>query len=85
MQLPEDRSLGPLVSTISDFSLQFEEVVLRLLPSGSFLFFMSATVLYYRQRPARIQYSRLLWIKLVRHQFNLPTWVQISLAVGSHE
>lgn len=73
MQLPEDGSLGPLVSSISDFSLRFEEVVLRLLPSGSFLFFVSATVLYYRQRPARIRYSRLLWIKLVRHIFDLST------------
>lgn len=61
-----DNAFRPLVDSMADFSLKFEESMIQLLPSGSFFFFAAATVLYYRQRPARVQYSSLLWIKLVR-------------------
>ncbi|KAJ6785660.1 hypothetical protein PWT90_06005 [Aphanocladium album] len=49
---------------IPDVTLEFEESILQILPSGSFLFFAAALVLYYWQHPARIRRSKLLWVKL---------------------
>ncbi|KAJ2976534.1 hypothetical protein NQ176_g4897 [Zarea fungicola] len=64
MLLPTDGSFWPKYFPIFDFSLTFEETILQILPSGSFIFFASAIVLYYRQKPVRIRRSALLWAKL---------------------
>ncbi|TQV90059.1 ABC multidrug transporter [Cordyceps javanica] len=58
-----DGSFWPLVP-IPDLSLYFEESILQILPSASFIFFASALVLKYRQKPVQICRSRLLWVKL---------------------
>ncbi|KAJ4145410.1 hypothetical protein LMH87_004262 [Akanthomyces muscarius] len=58
-----DGSFWPLVA-IPDLSLYFEESILQILPSASFIFFASALVLYYCQNPVQIRRSRLLWVKL---------------------
>lgn len=48
-----------------DFSLKFEETILQILPSSSFIFFASASFLHYRQNNARIRRGQLLWAKMV--------------------
>lgn len=60
-----DHWFWPVALPIFDFSLKFEETILQLLPSCSFLLFASATFLYYWNTKARIRRSRLLWTKLV--------------------
>ncbi|KAJ2979045.1 hypothetical protein NQ176_g3481 [Zarea fungicola] len=59
-----DGSFWPESFPFFDFSLTFEETILQILPSGSFILFASALVLYYRQRPVCIRHSALLWVKL---------------------
>ncbi|KAJ4155490.1 hypothetical protein LMH87_000731 [Akanthomyces muscarius] len=59
-----DHWFWPVAFPVFDFSLKFEETILQLLPSCSFILFASATFLYYRQTNARIRRSRLLWTKL---------------------
>ncbi|ATY62777.1 ABC transporter [Cordyceps militaris] len=59
-----DHWFWPVALPIFDFSLKFEETILQLLPSCSFLLFASATFLYYWNTKARIRRSRLLWTKL---------------------
>lgn len=61
----DDESFWPESFPIFDFTLKFEETILQILPSGSFVFFASALILYYYQRPVRIHRSGLLWLKLV--------------------
>ncbi|OAA70783.1 ABC transporter [Akanthomyces lecanii RCEF 1005] len=59
-----DHWFWPVAFPVFDFSLKFEETILQLLPSCSFILFASATFLYYRQTNARIRRTRLLWTKL---------------------
>lgn len=65
MLFTTDSSFWPNAVPIPDFNLKFEESIIEILPSGSFLFFASATFLYYRLSPARIRPSPLLWWKVV--------------------
>ncbi|OAR02281.1 hypothetical protein LLEC1_06609 [Akanthomyces lecanii] len=64
MALPMDSSFWPSTFPLFDFSLRFEESILEILPSSCFIFFGSATCLYYLQQPIYVRKSALLWLKL---------------------
>lgn len=66
MSLPGDSQVWVSGFKIFDFTLKFEESFLEILPNASFLFFGSASYLYYQLQPVFVRYSPLLWIKLVR-------------------
>ncbi|KAJ3492552.1 hypothetical protein NLG97_g5313 [Lecanicillium saksenae] len=51
-------------ATMPDLTLEFEASILQILPSSSFLCFAVALILHYRQKPARIRRSTLLWAKV---------------------
>ncbi|KAJ6788849.1 hypothetical protein PWT90_07001 [Aphanocladium album] len=65
MSLPTDGLFWPFNSPVFDFSLKFEETILEILPSSSFLLFAAGTYLYYLQQPVYVRHSLLLWLKLV--------------------
>lgn len=76
MSLPTDSYWWPPDSQIFDFSLKFEETMLGLVPSCSFLLLGAATYWYYRRRPVYIRDSLLLWTKLVSAL--IPSWNSAS-------
>ncbi|KAJ6789855.1 hypothetical protein PWT90_09628 [Aphanocladium album] len=59
-----DGTLWPHGLPIFDFSLKFEESILQILPSVSFIFFASSLFLYYLHTKIHIRQSNLLWIKV---------------------
>lgn len=60
-----DNVFWPHGFPIFDFSLVFEESILQILPSSSFILFGPAIILHYRQTNARIRQNKLLWTKVV--------------------
>ncbi|KAJ3496732.1 hypothetical protein NLG97_g2449 [Lecanicillium saksenae] len=60
----DERWFWPDSPPLFDFTFKFEETILQIVPSSSFIVFASASVFYYFQKNARIRASALLWAKL---------------------
>lgn len=50
---------------MSDFTLKFEDIVLDILPAGSWAILTPFLHFYYLNKPVYIRHSALLWLKLV--------------------
>lgn len=60
-----DRAFWPPIQALFDFTLLFEDTILKILPSGLAVVLSPAVVGYYFRQPVYVQHSPLLWLKLV--------------------
>ncbi|KAJ6780656.1 hypothetical protein PWT90_01316 [Aphanocladium album] len=59
-----DQHFWPESGNVFDFSLEFEETILQILPSCSFILFATITIFHYFRINARIRTTKLLWAKV---------------------
>ncbi len=65
MRLSTDNLFWPSIFQILDFTLKFEETILEIVPSCSFLLIGLLVYLHYRRQPIHIRDGPLLSLKIV--------------------